>query len=71
MRKKLKKPVVENFDDRARRFTAYVLDFGKWIINGQQKILPACVYAVIRNKFSAQTQDYNDFIAGENEDLYM
>ncbi len=75
MRKKLKKPVVDNFDDRARRFTAYG-QFLFWIYEkrmtkGQRKILPACAYAAIRKKFPAQSQDYSDFVPGENEDIYM
>ena len=75
IRKKRRKSSREVFDNKARRWTAYS-QFIFWIYDGPlglsvHKILPNCVYKVIRQTFPSYDKLYADFNPGDNDDIFI
>ena len=65
IRKKRRKPSREDFDNSARRWSAYS-QFVFWIHEGPigeevRKLLPSCVYNTIRKEFPSVDGIYTDF----------
>lgn len=75
IRKKRRKSSREVFDNSARRWTAYS-QFIFWIYDGIlgesiRKILPTCVYDIIRQTFPSVNCEYSDFRPGDNDDIFI